>query len=101
MTTTFDNGCYGYCAQCETEHRLGIGGAMEYAQKLMKTLQEMGRLDIDVPEDKRDPRLTLQALFPGDRGHMFGVLECTDQSGAQIFLKAFSPVVLYRLWPIA
>ena len=90
MTHAFDNGCYGYCAQCETEYRLGVGGAMEYAKELMETLQTMGRLDIDVPDDEKDPRLSLEALFPGDRGHMFGVLECASQTGDRVFLKAFS-----------
>ena len=84
------NGCYGFCARCNTIHTLGVGNTIEYAQELMRTLIEYGRLDIDVGEAHADPALRLDRLFPGDRGHMFGVLECRDQSSNTIWLKAFS-----------
>ena len=63
---------------------------MQHAEALMDEMVAKNRLDIDVAEDQADPRLALSALFPGDRGHMFGVLQAEDQGGRTIWLKAFS-----------
>ena len=86
----FDNGCYGFCRQCNKTNRLGLGDAMEYARILMKRMVALGRLDVDVSDESADPKLTLDALFPGDRGHMFGVLQAEDAEGKTVWLKAFS-----------
>lgn len=86
----FDNGCYGHCRQCNETHRLGLGDTVDYARNLMKQMVTLGRLDVDVSEKSADPALTLDALFPGDRGHMFGVLQAVDDQGDTTWLKAFS-----------
>ena len=86
----FDNGCFGYCQDCETTHSLGTGGAISYAHWLMKKIEEEKRLDIDVSHCKSDPALRTEVLFPGDRGHMFGVLETRNAQGETVWLKAFS-----------
>ena len=84
------NGCYGFCSKCNTIHTLGVGNTRVYAEQLMRQLVELGRLDVDVSECDADPALRLDRLFPGDRGHMFGVLECRDEQGKTAWLKAFS-----------
>lgn len=84
------NGCYGFCPRCNEIHTLGAGNTRSHAQALMRQLIELGRLDVDVSETHADPNLRLDRLFPGDRGHMFGVLECIDGTGDTVVLKAFS-----------
>ena len=86
----FDNGCYGICPDCNQTRRLGVGNAMTYAHRLMSEMVVKNRLDIDLSKDAADPRLSLSNLFPGDRGHMFGVLETENQQGQTVWLKAFS-----------
>ena len=56
----------------------------------MKKIGLEQRLDIDVPICESDPALRTDSLFPGDRGHMFGVLEAQDPQGETVWLKAFS-----------
>ena len=56
----------------------------------MQAFQEHQRLDYEVPESRAHPRLAFDRLFPRERGHMFGVLECRDRSGETVFLRAFS-----------
>ena len=88
--STFDNGCYGVCPNCQRTFRLGTGDSLAYARSLMSTMVAQQRIDIDVDEHEADPRLSLEALFPGDRGHMFGVLETHNADGDTVWLKAFS-----------
>ena len=90
MLTEHSNGCYGLCPDCGVTHSLGIGESKNYARALMNRMTELGRLDVDVPQAEANPALTLEHLFPGDRGHMFGVLECVDSNQHTIWLKAFS-----------
>ena len=48
------------------------------------------RLDYLTPCSKANPAFSFQVLLPGDRGHMFGVMECTTPEGETVFLRAFS-----------
>lgn len=86
----FDNGCYGHCPRCNTTNRLGLGDSLKYARDLMNRMVTLGRLDVDISDELADPTLTLDVLFPGDRGHMFGVLQAEDAAGQTVWLKAFS-----------
>lgn len=56
----------------------------------MAEFEAIGRLDYRTPAAQADPRLSFEHLFPGRRGHMFGVLECVDRNGATVVLRAFS-----------
>lgn len=56
----------------------------------MKTLEEKGRIDLHVPEQEADPRLSLEYIKGEARGQMFGVLECLDVNSQSAVLKAFS-----------
>lgn len=56
----------------------------------MKILEKQGHIDIDVPDHKTDPRLSLSYIKGEARGQMFGVLECMDRDSHTIILKAFS-----------
>ena len=82
--------CSGYCRDCQRLHRLPEGNARAYARELMREFEAIGRLDYRVLEDAADPRLSFGHLFPGERGHMFGVLECRDEGGDTVVLRAFS-----------
>lgn len=88
--TIFDNRCFGYCSDCGTTHTLGTGAAVAYAYELMNKIELAERLDIDVPLSESDPSLRTEVLFPGDRGHMFGVLETRNAQEETVWLKAFS-----------
>lgn len=80
----------GYCRQCDKEHGMVVGYAAKYAKQLLQTLTDANRIDYNVPEDKADPKLTLDYLFGDARGQMFGVLICRDMDGRPGMLKAFS-----------
>ena len=82
--------CSGYCEKCGTTHRLPFGNAFEYAHAVMEEIAALGRLDYRSSDAEADPRFSLAALLPGDRGHMFGVMECLDGNGEIIWLRAFS-----------
>ncbi|MFT5169564.1 MAG: tRNA pseudouridine32 synthase/23S rRNA pseudouridine746 synthase [Candidatus Omnitrophota bacterium] len=56
----------------------------------MSLLQKERRIDITTSNADADRRLSLDYLFGEARGQMFGVLECKDQDGAIVLLKAFS-----------
>lgn len=85
-----ENGCSGECRDCGAVHSLGVGDAARHARDLVAEFETLGRLDYLVPAAKADPRLSFDFLFPGRRGHMFGVLECVDRNGAKVVLRAFS-----------
>jgi hypothetical protein len=82
--------CAGYCRDCDREHRLGEGDARRHARELMSAFRQLGRLDLRVPDEQADPRLSFAHLFPGEPGNMFGVLECIDPRGRTVVLRAFS-----------
>lgn len=71
-------------------HSLGVGNAAAQARELMAEFESLGRLDYLAPAAQADPRLSFDFLFPGRRGHMFGVLECVDRNGGKVVLRAFS-----------
>ena len=56
----------------------------------MAEFRQLRRLDYLVGPEAADPRLSFDHLFQGERGHMFGVLECRDQGGRPVILRAFS-----------
>ena len=85
-----DATCFGYCVSCETVHELRIGASLEYAQTLLERIVQEGCLDFEATPSKRKKKFTLEKLFPGDRSHMLGVLECLDDKGDTIWLKAYS-----------
>jgi len=85
-----DATCFGYCASCEKVHELRIGASLEYAQNLLEQLEREGRLDFDAPPSKQKKKFTIENLFPGDRSHMLGVLECRNEKGEIVWLKAYS-----------
>jgi hypothetical protein len=88
--TTIESPSSGYCRSCGKIHSLPQGKARGHCLELMKTLEENGRVDFFVPEQEADPRLSLDYIKGEAGGQMFGVLECVDQDGQPVFLKAFS-----------
>ena len=90
MADDKDNWCFGECRDCDAVHSLGVGNAARHARELVAEFESLGRLDYLAPAAQADPRLSFDFLFPGRRGHMFGVLECVDRNGATVVLRAFS-----------
>ncbi len=82
--------CFGHCAACDESHALPEGRARFHARGLMREFEAIQRLDYLSPPASADPDLSFETLFPGERGHMFGVLECRDESGGTVILRAFS-----------
>ena len=56
----------------------------------MRKLEEAGRIDLDVPAHRADPRCSTSYLQGPARGKMMGVLVARARSGTQVVLKAFS-----------
>ncbi len=56
----------------------------------MDEFEAIGRLDYRAPEAEADPGLSLARLFPGGHGNMFGVLDCRNDRGETVVLRAFS-----------
>ena len=57
---------------------------------MMREFEAIRRLDYCVADAKADPRLSFDNLFSAGRGNMFGVLECEDEAGETVVLRAFS-----------
>ena len=74
----------------KSEGMLKQEAARKHCLDLMKRLEKNGRIDFHEPDCQADPRLGLGYLFGEARGQMFGVLECRDQNGKPVILKAFS-----------
>lgn len=93
-TTTLDQaddfGCAGFCEDCDRIHSLPVGQARFYAENLMREFECIQRLDYLANPTETQPRLSFHRLFPRGRGHMFGVLECQNQQGERVVLRAFS-----------
>jgi hypothetical protein len=81
---------YGWCPQCNNEHRLEEGNAHEQALLLMRELEDLRRIDFHCDPADADPRFSTDYLFGEARGQMFGVLTCVDGKGAPVVLRAFS-----------
>lgn len=90
MITPDSISCRGYCSRCECQHSLPFGRALEKARDLQNELKRLKRLDYLAGRNEADPRYSVKRLLPGDRGHMFAVMECLDASGEIVWLRAFS-----------
>ncbi len=86
MEPTIDKNCFGFCYHCQTIHQLPQGEAYQVALKLIEQLDKEKNIDFVNHQDK----FSTDYLFSTARGQMFGILECRNQIGQQIFLKAFS-----------
>jgi hypothetical protein len=82
--------CHGFCERCQQRHILPLGASRDYALGVMEEFRTIQRLDYLSPKSRSDPSLSFKHLLPGDRGHMFGVMECRDPSGQTVWLRAFS-----------
>lgn len=82
--------CFGYCEDCEEVHELHLGASQEYALEVLQKMHEEGRMDYEIFAEEANPKFKLKKLFPGDRGHMFGVMECQNDKGETVWLKAYS-----------
>ncbi len=56
----------------------------------MQELEDLKRIDYRCDSENADPRLSTDYLFGAARGQMFGVLECENDKGKIIILRAFS-----------
>jgi hypothetical protein len=81
---------FGHCRDCGIVHQLGSGNAQAHARALMREFEQIGRLDYLTPAQEADPEFGFDRLLSGERGHMFGVLECRDRGGQTVILRAFS-----------
>lgn len=90
LSKNHSENCFGFCHDCDHVHSLPTGNAIELAQELMRDFEKFQRLDFINDESQADPQFGFDQLFPGDRGHMFGILECETESGEQKILRAFS-----------
>ncbi len=81
---------FGWCSRCHKDHRLEEGHARKYAQQLMKELETLKRIDFECIQELVDPRFSTDYLFGEALGQMFGVLECEDEAGNIVVLRAFS-----------
>lgn len=82
--------CTGECRDCGRAHALPHGNARAHARALMAELEAHRRLDFPVPEHAADPMLSFDRVFADGKGNMFGVLECRDEGGGTVVLRAFS-----------
>ena len=85
-----ESACSGYCHHCNKTHYLQQGKAKDHCFELMETLERYGRIDFNIPEHEANPRLSLDYIKGEAGGQMFGVIECIDQYGHKVILKAFS-----------
>lgn len=90
MASQTDITCAGHCTACGHEHSLTAGPALEACHRLMELLDEKRRIDLHVPDDQADPRLSTNVLFSEARGHMFGVMVYADAKGNRGEARAFS-----------
>lgn len=81
---------FGDCKDCGVVHRLPVGNAHALACEMMNEFETIRRLDYRVPDSEADPRLSFDNLFPAGHGNMFGVLECENDRGESVVLRAFS-----------
>lgn len=77
-----------FCVQCQKQHGLPMGHAYKYAEELQKQLETHQRIDFE--NEMANACFSTDYLFGVARGQMFGVLECEDEQGAIVILKAFS-----------
>jgi hypothetical protein len=82
--------CKGFCVRCNRDHSLGAGNARDHAVQLMDEMERKGRIDLAVDDADADPALSTDYLYTKALGQMFAVLECKDDAGETVVLKAFS-----------
>lgn len=80
----------GWCRRCGVEHRLEPGYARRHARALQQELADLRRIDYRRESAVADARFAIDYLFGPARGQMFGVLECADNRGQAVILRAFS-----------
>ncbi len=80
--------CFGYCKKCGEVHYLSEGNSRAHAMELLKKMELEQRIDFSA-ETPQTPFST-DYLWEKARGQMFGVLECEDNLGNSVILKAFS-----------
>jgi len=90
LISTDQTSCFGYCERCQRKHTLPFGAARDHAIRVMEQFRIHERLDYWSSESEKDSALSFKNLLPGDRGHMFGVMECRAASGETVWLQAFS-----------
>ncbi|NQZ59607.1 MAG: hypothetical protein HRT88_19320 [Lentisphaeraceae bacterium] len=100
MTHPRDEACAGYCRHCDEIHFLGEGNSRQHALELMKVLEEKKRIDLTVEDDQANPAFHTDHLWRDARGKMFGVLECLNEQGETIILKAFSGGQSHGVWNV-
>lgn len=81
---------YGYCVSCRKEHSIYSGAAYTHALELIKKLDKYKRLDFEISEVDANSIFNIDYLFGEAEGQMFGILECENNAGEKIILKAFS-----------
>ena len=86
-----NNPTVGFCKNCQVSHSLGFGNAKLYAQQVMDEFVRIKRLDYLVTEENSEYTFSFDYLLGSyERGHMFGVLECLNDDGEIVILRAFS-----------
>lgn len=80
----------GWCRRCGTPHGLPPGNARQQAGELLDYLETTGSIALPGSNAATDPVLATAPLFGESRGKMFGVLECCNAVGKQVWLYAFS-----------
>lgn len=80
--------CSGYCPDCDEVHYLTEGNSRRYALELMVKLEQHQRIDFHNQEP--EPLFSTACLWGERGGQMFGVLECIDDAGKTVVLRAFS-----------
>lgn len=90
MSNSFEISAFGYCRTCHTIHTIGEGNARKFCMELIAQLDEHKRLDFETPLSQANPHFSTDCLWGELRGQMFGILECLNDKGEQVILKAFS-----------
>ncbi|MFA8341891.1 MAG: hypothetical protein ACEPO8_02850 [Rhodothermaceae bacterium] len=80
----------GFCPFCSKEHFLYEGNAKNIALELIEKLEKYKRLDYEKSNETADPKFFTDYVFGKALGQMFGVLECKNEDGEIVILKAFS-----------
>lgn len=92
-------GTTGFCRICGQEHVLSALPAQKAALQLIKTLEQVKRVDLSCPSQHADPRCSADYLWGPARGKMFGVMVAQATQITQVrqattretvYLKAFS-----------
>ncbi|MCK5683910.1 hypothetical protein KAJ27_07310 [bacterium] len=90
-----NNPTFGFCEKCQTYHSLGYGNAKLYARQVMDEFDRIKRLDYLVTEEQSEYTFSFDYLLGSyERGHMFGVLECLNEAGEVVVLRAFSSLYM-------